>query len=257
MPLETISIVVPHWRRLAVLAIGFFAVAPCGAVAATQSASVPALTAAPALDARTPASTWPADPSLELPWDVVHTSNAGEKTSVHVASDGRFLYVRFDAAQTGPVAATQHSNDTITGGSNGTNGSLSWSADDAVWVDLWPTGVTGFEYQFEANPNGSHNESSSENAAFAPQWESHGAIHDGGYTVTMAIPIAVLHGAQSGTWRAQFVRYTRATGAQAVWSFDAGQTRADDPSRAARSPSRSRTKLRWRSRGLPSMGSVP
>jgi hypothetical protein len=232
VPPETISIVVPHRRRLAALAIGLLAFVPCVAAAATQSASVPAVTAAPALDAQTPTSSWPADPSLELPWDVVHTANAAEQTSVHVASDGRFLYVRFDAAQTGPVVATQHSNDTITGGSNGTNGSLSWSADDAVWVDLWPTGVTGFEYQFEANPNGSHNESSSENAAFAPQWESRGAIHAGGYTVTMAIPIAVLHGAQSGTWRAQFVRYTRATGAQSVWSFDAGQTRADDPARA-------------------------
>ena len=64
---------------------------------------------------------------------------------------------------------------------------LSWSSDDAVWVDLWPTGPTGFEYQFEANPNGSHNESSSENTAFAPHWDSRGAVTADGYTVTPPI----------------------------------------------------------------------
>ena len=151
---------------------------------------------------------------------------------MHVASDGRYLYVRFDATQRGPAIASQHSNDTISGGSQGNGGSLSWSSDDAVWVDLWPTGPTGFEYQFEANPNGSHNESSTENAAFAPQWESHGAIHDGGYTVTMAIPLNVIHGARTGAWRAQFIRYVHATGAEYVWSYDAAQTKPDDVSRA-------------------------
>jgi hypothetical protein len=151
---------------------------------------------------------------------------------VRIASDNRFLYVRFDVTQREPVVATQHSNDTVTGGSQANGGTLAWSSDDAVWVDLWPTGVTGFEYQFEANAIGSHNESSTENSAFAPQWESHGAIHDGGYTVTMAIPLGVLHGARTGAWRAQFVRYNRATGAEDVWSFDPAQTSADDPARS-------------------------
>jgi hypothetical protein len=218
---------------IAALAIATSVLLPgTGAGAATQSVSVPNVAQPPPLDAQTLPSAWPADPSLSLPWDVVRTRDAAEPTNVRVASDGRFLYVRFDVTQAEPAVATQQSNDTITGGSQGNNGGLSWSADDAVWVDLWPTGPTGFEYQFEANPNGSHNESSSENAAFAPQWESHGAIHPGGYTVTMAIPIAVLHGAQSGTWRAQFIRYARASGAENVWSFDAAQTRADDPARA-------------------------
>jgi len=202
------------------------------AAAASLAASVPAVAAAPPRDAQASLSAWPADPVLPLTWDVVSTRAADEPTAVHLATDGRYLYVRFDATQREPAAATQHSNDTITGGSNGTNGSLAWSNDDAVWVDLWPTGATGFQYQFEANPNGSHNESSTENAAFAPRWESHGAIHDGGYTVTMAIPLGVLHGARSGTWRAQFIRYVRATGAEYVWSFDPAQTNADDVTRA-------------------------
>jgi hypothetical protein len=237
VPPETISIVVPTGHRTRLAAAAFVLASAlllpgARAGAAAVSATVPALAQPPASDALAPVSAWPADPQLPLAWDVVHARVADEPTDVRVASDGRYLYVRFEATQREPAVATQHSNDTIAGGSQGNNGALSWSADDAVWVDLWPTGPTGFEYQFEANPNGSHNESSSENAAFAPQWESHGAVHGGGYTVTMSIPLNVIHGAHTGAWRAQFIRYVRATGSEFVWSFDAAQTNPDDASRA-------------------------
>jgi hypothetical protein len=220
-------------RLLTVLAVVFTVAwtgSPAGAALATVT--VPKVDAPPANDATTPEASWPADAALNLPWDVVSRKPADQSTDVHVVSDGHYLYVRFDATQREPVAATQHSNDTVTGGSNGNGGSLSWSSDDAVWVDLWPNGASGFQYQFEANPNGSHNEASSENSAFAPQWESHGSIHTGGYTVTMAIPLAVIKGAHSGNWRAQFIRYVRATGAEYVWSFDSIQTSPDDITRA-------------------------
>jgi hypothetical protein len=193
--------------------------------------AVPVVATPPPLDAALPATAWPDAPAFDLPWDVVHGRTADEPTTVRMASDARFLYVRFDAVQHGAISATQHNNDTITGGSQG-NGGISWGADDAVWVDLWPTGATGFMYQFESSPNGAHNEASSENAAFAPQWESHGAIHDGGYTVTMAIPLAVIHGAHTGSWNIQLIRYHRATAAQDVWSFTTSQTNADDLTRA-------------------------
>jgi hypothetical protein len=214
------------------LIIGGAVMMPLRVLAAAAVLAVPVLTARPPLDPQTPTLAWSDVPSHTLVWDVVNARRADEPTAVGIASDEHFLYVRFDASQREPVVATQHSNDTITGGSQGNNGSLSWSSDDAVWVDLWPTGPGGFEYQFEANPNGSHNESSTENAAFAPQWESHGAARAGGYTVTMAIPLNVLHGARTGTWRAQFIRYVRATGAEDVWSYDPAQTNPDDPARA-------------------------
>ena len=191
---------------------------------------VPLVTAPPPMDSRIAGTGWPTTAAITLPWNVAHARSAAEATTVRVATDGKFLYVRFDAQQREQVIATQHSDDVITGGSN-FNGGLAWS-DDAVWVDLWPTGPGGFQYQFEANPNGSHNEASSENASFAPQWESHGSASSDGFTVTMAIPLGVVHGAHAGAWRAQFVRYTRSTGALDVWSFDASQTNPDDASRA-------------------------
>jgi hypothetical protein len=191
---------------------------------------VPVVQTAPPLDPSASGSAWPAASAVTLQWNVAHATTATEPTTVHVATNGTYFYVRFDAVQHEPVIASQHSDDVITGGSN-INGGIAWS-DDAVWVDLWPTGPGGFQYQFEANPNGSHNEASSENTAFAPQWESHGQTNADGYTVTMAIPLRVVHGAHAGTWRVQFVRYVRSTGALDVWSFEKTQTNPDDAARA-------------------------
>lgn len=187
---------------------------------------------APALQPSAPVTAWSQSASAGLRWDVGHARLAKDETTVHIATDGKFLYVRFDAQQSEPLMAAQHSDDTVAGGSN-INGGIAWT-DDAVWVDLWPTGPAGFQYQFESNPNGAHNEASSENTAFAPAWESHGAATPAGYVVTMAIPVSVIHGAHPGTWRAQLVRYVRSSGEMDVWSYDQSQTNPDDPARAGR-----------------------
>ncbi|HEY1728098.1 MAG TPA: hypothetical protein VGG22_06985 [Candidatus Baltobacteraceae bacterium] len=199
--------------------------------AATLRTDVPKLKANVSLDPAASVSVWTESVSLPLTWDVPHQRAAADPTVVHVATDGKFLYVRFDATQRTPVVISQQSDDLVAGGSTGGNGSIAFN-DDAVWVDLWPTGAGGFQYQFEANASGSHNEASTENTAFAPRWESHGTIYDGGYTVTMAIPLAVIHGVHSGAWRAQFIRYVRNTGAVYVWSYDSLQTSPDDAARA-------------------------
>lgn len=187
-------------------------------VLALASMDVPKLSSTPPLS---PAAAAPWDgTAVSLAFDVVHERAATEATSVHAATDGKFLYVRFDVKQSEPIAASQHSDDVGQG------------SDDAVWVDLWPQGPHGFFYQFQATPNGTHYESSSENTAFAPHWESHGSIDGHGYTVTMAIPLDVIRGAHAGTWQAQFVRYTHATGEEDVWSYDSTQTNPDDLARA-------------------------
>jgi hypothetical protein len=196
----------------------------------TAALTVPHAT--PPLQPNAPIGGWNQSASAALKWDVGHARSADDSTTIHVTTDGKFLYVRFDAQQHEPLVAAQHSDDTVAGGSN-INGGIAWT-DDAVWVDLWPTGPAGFQYQFESNPNGAHNEASSENTAFAPAWQSHGATTSDGYVVTMAIPLGVIHGAHPGTWRAQFVRYVRSSGALNVWSYDESQTNPDDPARAGR-----------------------
>lgn len=67
-----------------------------------------------------------------------------EATVVHMATDGRYLYVRFDATQSEPIVATQRTDDVGQG------------TDDQVWVDLWPGGANGYfshiHHGFELRP---------------------------------------------------------------------------------------------------------
>jgi len=183
--------------------------------------TVDTLNTIPPLDPNASQATWSRAAGVTLAWDLQAGRAMNEATTARIATDGRFLLVRFDAVQRERVFQTQRTNDVGQG------------TDDNVWVDVWPSGPTGFEYQFIATPNGTHYQSSTENATYAPIWESYGAVRDGGYTVTMKIPLGVMRGAQSSTsWRVQFARYIRATGQQAVWSFDVAQTSADDPARA-------------------------
>ncbi len=169
----------------------------------------------PPLDPKAPTSTWSQATSLTLPWNPVKSKPASEPTTAYVTTDGKALYVRFDAIQHEPIAAEQHTNDVGQGN------------DDEVWIDLWPNGINGYFYQFYATPNGTHYEFSSENTGYSPNWESAGTTTAGGYTVTMRIPFEVLRNAHGGDWHAQFVRYVRSTGEQQVWSYDKVQMTPD------------------------------
>ncbi len=195
--------------------------AVCFGRAAASSLAVPLVATPPSLDPRSSAGSWPATSSATLAWDVQHSRSMREATAVHVATDGRYLYVRFDATQSEPIVATQRTDDVGQG------------TDDEVWVDLWPGGANGYFYQFAATPRGTHYQSSSENSAYAPRWDSYGAERAGGYTVVMKIPLRIMRvAADSRHWRIQFVRYVRQDGDEAVWSYNATQTSPDDVARA-------------------------
>jgi len=191
------------------------AVAATGASAAAYPSLTVPQTADPPLDPNAPVAQWSQAANVALSWDDVRSRPAGEPAKAWIATDGHALYVRFDAVQHEPIAAMQHTNDVGQGN------------DDAVWVDLWPNGISGYFYQFYATPNGTHYEFSSENTAYSPNWESAGAAHNDGYSVTMKIPFDVLRNAHGGVWHAQFVRYIRATGEQQVWSYDKVQMQPD------------------------------
>ncbi len=194
----------------------------CAAAIAATTARVlayPAVavpkSADPSLDPNAVATDWAQAGSVQLGWDAVHSRPATEPTKAWITTDGQALYLRFDATQREPITAVQHTNDVGQG------------SDDAVWVDLWPNGISGYFYQFYATPNGTHYEYSSENTGYSPNWESQGSAHNGGYTVTMRIPLDVIRNAHGGVWKAQFVRYVRATGEQQVWSYNAVQMQPD------------------------------
>ncbi|MBV8147534.1 MAG: hypothetical protein JO092_00420, partial [Candidatus Eremiobacteraeota bacterium] len=207
------------WTRGAMLA-GVL-LAESAAASSFPSLSVPNSTAPPSLDLKTDVSAWVNMPAVRMTWDVQRARPVKQIATVHAASDGSNLLLRFDVPQREAIVQTQRTNDVGQG------------TDDSVWVDIWPTGPIGYQYQFAATPNGTHFQSSTENAIYAPHWDSYGATHASGYTVTMRIPLRVMRGAEgSHAWNVQFVRYLRATGEEAVWSYDNAQTNPDDPARA-------------------------
>ncbi len=203
-----------RWAAAAAIWATAFAAAATCALASSSLVTVPQA-ADPSLDPAAPAGDWAHAASLDLPWNAVQSRPASEPTKAWISTDGHALYVRFDATQREPIAALQHTNDVGQG------------SDDEVWIDLWPNGVNGYFYQFYVTPNGTHYAYSSENTGYSPNWESQGAAHAGGYTVTMKIPFDIMRNAHGGTWQAQFVRYVRATGEQQVWSYDKVQMQPD------------------------------
>ena len=181
--------------------------------------AVPAFT--PSIDPAAPATAWDKAAGVKLGWNVLAERAASEPTTAAISTDGKALFVRFDAQQREGIAAAQHTNN------------IGQGNDDAVWIDLWPNGPSGYYYQFQATPNGTHYQTSSENTSYTPTWESFGATHDGGYTVTMRIPLEIMRGVSaSHPWKVQFVRFVHATGEQQVWSYDASQNNPDDVARA-------------------------
>lgn len=185
------------------------------AVIQALSLAVPLVQSAPPVDGSLAHDTWKNATSVTLNWDLQGHRAAPQQTTAYIETDGKFVYVAFDARQPGNIVATQHTDDAGQG------------SDDEVEVDFWPGGVNGFNYQFIANPIGTHYQSSSENSGYRPQWWSAGAVGNGGYVVTMKIPLSVMHGTNATTWRVQFSRRVEGTGDIDVWSYDVNETSPD------------------------------
>jgi hypothetical protein len=201
------------------IALLFAAAIPARAVTSGTigNLSVTTVTAPPPLDPKADVSAWGAIAPVTLAWDVQHERPASELTTARLATDGKFVYARFDVVQREGLLQNQHTNNVGDG------------TDDEVWVDLWPSGNKGFYYQFAATSNGTHFQYSSENTAYEPTWESYGTAYPGGFTVTMKIPINVMRGTGAAAdWKAQFVRVVRSTGERQIWSYAPAQSNGDD-----------------------------
>ncbi len=203
----------------ALIALAALCVCPGLALATEQpgTLTIPKSSDPPSLNPRADLSTWKNAATVTLPWDVMHQHRATENSTARVVTDDRALYIRFDVKQREHLMAQQHANNVGDG------------TDDEVWIDLWPNGANGFFYQFAATSNGTHFQYSSENTAYAPTWESYGAAYDGGFTITMKIPLRVIRGSGGAAgWKAQFVRVVRSTGERQIWTYGLAQTNGDD-----------------------------
>ncbi|HET9030614.1 MAG TPA: hypothetical protein VFN49_10570 [Candidatus Aquilonibacter sp.] len=162
---------------------------------------VPVVPVAPPINGTLSSPIWKQAAVARLTYDLHTHAAAAEPTTAYVLSDGKALYVGFEATQTRtPILTSQHTND------------VGQDTDDEVQVNLWPAGSTGFAYQFISTPNGTHYQNSSENLAYEPQWESAGHIDGDRFTVTMRIPLTVMRNEKKGQWLVQLSRFEPTTG---------------------------------------------
>jgi hypothetical protein len=171
------------------------------------SVDIPHTDVAPANDGTLNDPLWQKGALVTLSYDLRKHAAADQQTTARLLTDGKFLYVGIEAKSSIPVRATEHTNG------------VGLDTDDEVQVDLWPNGTSGFMYKFTSTSIGTHYQYSTENNLFEPTWQSVGHIHDGGFTITEAVPLASMHGTGSRGWRAQFIRYMPVTNQAFVWSY--------------------------------------
>lgn len=196
-------------RLLAVA--GLFSLAAVPAAAAVQSATmslaIPTLPHTDSLGTDLSAEPWPKAAKVNLGYDRLSHSAAQEPTTAYAWTDGKFLFVGFDAKQSRtPLVVNQHTNN------------VGVDTDDEVKIALWPGGRNGFNYQFIATPIGTKYQYSSENTNYEPSWDVAAAPKKDGYTVVMRIPLNVMRGAHAGDWLVQFTRWEPTTGSLYAWS---------------------------------------
>lgn len=144
------------------------------------------------------------------------------ETAAYFLYDDKNLYVAFHASQRGvPIVAAQTVDNA---------GVLS---DDHVTFSVDTSGNGTRVYNFRATPKGVHDESSSENARYAPDWTSLAKMQaDGSYDVLMVIPLSDLR-AQSAPvqrWKMNFARFIAATNDQYSWAYESTQSSVADAS---------------------------
>lgn len=197
----------PHAGRLSIAAFALLFAgfgSRAAGMEAARAVGVPVVKAAPAINGVI-GPEWKAAAAVPLPYDAKLHSAASEQTTAYVMTDGKALFVAFDAAQTrAAIHASQLTNN------------VGQDTDDEVAISLWPNGTQGFAYQFISTPAGTRYQNSSENPNYEPSWDASGRINGTHYTVTMRIPFSIMRVSARGKWLVQFSRFEPTTGASYV-----------------------------------------
>ncbi|MBV8245038.1 MAG: hypothetical protein JOZ38_03870 [Candidatus Eremiobacteraeota bacterium] len=191
------------------IGLALAATAPGTAAAAVVTGlamNVPTVTNPPAVDG-TLGPAWQQGIKVDLGYDRQTKAASSERTTAYLLTDGKALYVAFDAVQTRTAIVTnEHTN------------MVGVDTDDEVKVALWPSGGSGLNYQFIATPIGVRYQYSSENLVYEPTWAAIGNVHTGGYVVTMRIPLSIMRGAKQSEWLINLTRWEPTTGSLYAWS---------------------------------------
>jgi hypothetical protein len=169
--------------------------------------TAPRTTSPPPIDGSIDHPAWRAAAHVTLGWNVDFRRAASDKTDAYVLVDATSIYVAFVAQQSVPVLATQRTTGKAV------------DSDDWVAALVWPGGVNGFQYEFKCNAFGVCDQTSSENADFAPMWRAAGRITPEGFVVTMRLPLDTMRGDGKDRWRLQLARQNNRIGdGTLVWA---------------------------------------
>jgi len=183
----------------------------CPAAAAEENAAlsitIPTVASPPPVDGTLNSPVWQQGAKVTLGYDRQTHGAAAETTTAYLLTDGKALYVAFEAQQTRtPIVATQHTNN------------VGVDTDDEVKINLWPGGASGLSYQFISTPLGTRYQVSSENLSYEPNWDAAGKIGNHVWYATMRIPLEIMRGAKQNAWMVQFSRWEVTTGSLYLWS---------------------------------------
>jgi len=123
-------------------------------VTAPGELHVPLVTTTPPIDGDANHAAWASAAKVTYDYDLRLKRTSPNSTIAKVMTDGRFLYVAFDAKYNSTLRAAQHTNN------------VGVDTDDEVQIDLWPAGANGFRYIFISTPLGTHYQFSSENDVY-------------------------------------------------------------------------------------------
>ncbi|HKU66824.1 MAG TPA: hypothetical protein VJP85_03515 [Candidatus Baltobacteraceae bacterium] len=173
-------------------------------------------TSPPSLSASLADRVWQTALRVDSFVDFSDRRSAQLQTVAYLLYDDKNVYVAFHCAQRGvPITATQNVDNAGVG------------SDDHVAFLVDTSGNGSRTYEFEVSPKGVHDESASENARYAPRWQSLAAVLPGGdYNVLMVIPMRDLRAQRAAVqrWRINFVRYVAARSARYTWAYEPAQT---------------------------------
>lgn len=169
-------------------------------------------TTAPPLDASLTDPIWQTALKLDDFYDYTGKGPAKLQTTAYVLYDATNIYVGVKVQQAGvPITATQNVDH------------AGVATDDHISVNIDTAGNGSRVYQFRANPKGIHDEYSSENARYAPDWTSLSKIFpNGDYNLLFVIPFSVIRGESTASqdWRFDVVRFIAATNDEYTWAYD-------------------------------------
>ncbi|MDE2481366.1 MAG: hypothetical protein KGN02_04160 [bacterium] len=165
----------------------------------------------PKLDASLSDPAWKSATTFTTFYDFTDHRAAKLATTAYLLYDDKNLYFAVHCEQQGvPIVAAQ------------TVDHAGVANDDHVALNLETSGSGSRVYQFRVNPHGIHDEYSSENARYAPSWQSVTKIFpNGDWNAMMIVPLKdIRSNAGVTSWQVDVARFVAATNDEYTWAYD-------------------------------------